>query len=24
LLHKYVPDYQDKTEWLTTNSERLV
>jgi hypothetical protein len=24
LLHKYVPDYQDKIEWLTTNSERLV
>ena len=24
LLHKYVPDYKDKIEWLTTNSERLV
>ena len=24
LLHKYVPDYQDKVEWLTTNSERLI
>ena len=24
LLHKYVPDYQDKIEWLNTNSERLV
>ncbi len=24
LLHKYVPDYQDKVEWLATNSERLI
>lgn len=24
LLHKYVPDYQDKVEWLATNTERLI
>jgi hypothetical protein len=24
LLHKYVPDYQDKVEWLATNSETLI
>lgn len=24
LLHKYTPDYQDKIDWLNTNSERLV
>jgi len=24
LLHKYVPDYQDKVEWLASNSERLI
>jgi predicted metal-dependent hydrolase len=24
LLHKYVPDYQDKVEWLTINTERLI
>ena len=24
LLHKYVPDYQDKIDWLNTNSARLV
>ena len=24
LLHKYIPDYQDKIEWLNTNSDRLV
>ena len=24
LLHKYIPDYQDKIEWLNTNSEKLL
>jgi predicted metal-dependent hydrolase len=23
-LHKYVPDYKDKVEWLATNTERLI
>ena len=24
LLHKYVPDNQDKIDWLNTNSEQLI
>jgi predicted metal-dependent hydrolase len=24
ILHKYIPAYQDKIDWLNTNSERLV
>jgi predicted metal-dependent hydrolase len=24
LLHKYVPDYKDKVEWLATNTEGLI
>lgn len=24
LLHKYVPDYEDKVEWLRINTERLI